>query len=348
MHLDRRQEKDLSAENGEPRRWAMETLCRLGDEAGSSRMLRAASAHVPAWDNPEGRPLLELASGALESRCSLNPACAATDGTELPPGFTGIRSCAPHLCGQRAAPGEIVAWGGRAACAFVNSAVGARSEPEGTASALAAAICGLTPERGLHLDENREPTVAVVLERGCGDLEGIGHALSKLLKGEVPVLCGVRPDMGAFKRLALAINRKGDMPLFHVRSGGPPGGLERIDANGLSCQEPEEPDLLLIGCPHLSEQEVNRWARAICDRPPGVEAWFFMSQLCSDKSPKTGEVLRRAGRVISDLCPLSLAEEMRGRRVGCSSPALAEMLSELGLCSFHMGEEAMLRALARL
>ncbi len=350
MHLDRRQESDLSGERGEPRRWAMEVLCRVGDEAGSSRMVAVASAHIPSWDGPEGRSLLALARDGLGARCSLNPACASPEAAEHPPNIMDVRSCAPYLCGQNVAPGSVVAWGGRAACAFVNSAIGARSEQESTRTALAAAICGLTPERGLHLDENREATVAVVIDDSGQDLEMVGHAASALLPGERPLFCGVRPGMGAFKRLALAVNSRGGSPLFHVTDGGPPPGLERVNAADLASQGTlrKEADLLVIGCPHLSEQEINRWARRIGDDRPAMEAWFFMSRLCSDKSPKTGEVLRAAGRVIVDLCPIAMAEEMEGKRVACSSPVLADMLSDRGLDAFYLNEEGMAQALSRI
>ena len=59
---------------------------------------------------------------------------------------------------------------GRAASAFVNSVLGAGSEMESfRISRIPQRSTGLTPERGLHLDQNRQATVSV------------------LIKGEVPV-----------------------------------------------------------------------------------------------------------------------------------------------------------------
>ncbi len=323
--------------------WAMGKLVRLGDECGSSRLVPVRSAHIPDWDVSSRRDrILSLAVDGLAVSCSLNPGRPLIDDEFLPPGLMNVRSCAPYLCGHNVSRDSIVAWGGRAACAFVNSGLGARSELESYDDSLAAAISGLTPERGLHRDEGRKATVAVVIDTPGIDLGALGAGISATLSGEVPQICGLRAGLGDFKKLSFAINSRGDMPLFHITAQqNVPNDLEAFYASEIVAEPDgrEDADLLILGCPHLSEQEVNRWARALSDRGVGIMTWFFISSLCSDKSPKTGEILRCRGMIGIDRCPLSLKDEMNGKKVACTSPGLVGCLKSSGIDAFLVTDD---------
>ena len=347
MHLTKAQEQCLQGEMGESLAWAMERLVRLGDERGSSRLIPVVSVHIPDWDVSLRRDRMRsLAVGGLAVRCSLNPGRPLVDGDTLPSGMMDVRSCTPYLCGHNVSRDSVVAWGGRAACAFVNSALGARSELESYDDSLAAAISGLTPERRLHKDEGRKATVTVIVDGADIDLGTLGAGISASLPGEVPHICGIRPGLGDFKKLSFAVNSRGDIPLFNVTAEqNAPDGLEAIYASDI-VPEPDgrdDADLLILGCPHLSEQEVNRWARALSDRGCGIMTWFFISGLCWDKSPKTGDVLRTRGMVSIDRCPLSFKEEMNGRRVACTSPGLVGCLRSSGIDAFPVTDDEALR-----
>ena len=69
--------------------------------------------------------------------------------------------------------GDHLAWSESSAVCYANSVIGARTNREGGPSALAAALVGKTPFYGLHLVENRRPTVAVRVE-GAPDAPGGG------------------------------------------------------------------------------------------------------------------------------------------------------------------------------
>lgn len=342
MHLTKEQELWLQGEKGENLAWAMERLVRLGDERGSSKLIPVHSAHIPDWDQSVRRDrILSIGNGGLAVRCSLNPGRPLSNGIPLPNGLLDVRSCSPYLCGQTVARDSVVAWGGRAACAFVNSALGGRSELESFDDSLAAAICGLTPERGLHRDENRNSTVAVVIDGDDVDLGLLGTGISLNLNGEVPRLCGIRLGLAEYKMLSFAINSHGNMPLFHVQAEKkPPLGLDPVHASEILAQTEgrTDADVLILGCPHLSEQEVNNWARSIADRDVAMSTWFFVSGLCFDKSPKTGEVLRSKGAVSVDRCPLSFKDELRGKKVACTSPGLVGCLTTYGIDAFLVND----------
>jgi predicted aconitase len=171
------------------------------------------------------------------------------------------------------------------------------------------------------------------------DYSMLGWSLSRILKGEIPLLCGVRPSFDEAKKLAFTINASGRLPLFRMKRGiAPPPDLEKIDLDGQEMQGAIEaersfaPDLAIVGCPHLSEQEINWWSKCLADRfNRSMEAWFFTSRLCSDKCPLSGAVLRSTGRVFIDCCPLTMQKELGGRNVACDNPALAAILTSAGV-----------------
>ncbi len=202
-------------------------------------------------------------------------------------------TCSPYLVGNHPNRGEVVAWGGRAAVSFVNSIIGARSEVETYESALASAITGLTPERGLHLDENRRATIAVnVLDHRGTDLTALGFALSRKLRNDVPLICGIGPTFDEAKRLAFSLNSKGMAPLFRIQRGGePPEGLEvlEIESGGWETisEGDFEPDLIIVGCPHMSEQDINRWAKAFVDELAAGRRYGSLPPACAWKSARS-------------------------------------------------------------
>jgi len=359
LHLDRGQERALNGEGGPAREWAMGILVELGDRSGASRLVPVGSVHIPDWcgQRPsEAWTWLKAMAGSASLPVTANPERGG--GAAVPerkavlealhPRAAYSFSCAPYLSGNHPGRGEIVAWGGRAASSFANSVLGARTEMETFEVAAAAAIAGLVPERGLHLEDNRRPTVAVVVPRGKdADLPSIGRSLSGRLRGEVPLLCGVAPTFDDAKKLAFALNSRGNVPLFRMqREPAPPEGMRRIEVGPTADDLVAAPDLVVLGCPHLSEQDINRWSKRLAGRSASkVEAWFFTSRLCRDKCPVFGAVLRSRGRVFVDRCPLGMISELRGRTVACDSPALADCLRESGALALYASEREILSIL---
>jgi predicted aconitase len=364
LYLDREEERALQGERGEATRWAMEVLVGEGDAAGAMRMIPVSSVHVPGWYRHRASEVWDLIS-PLTRRSDVtvtgNPGGPEDDLSRSRKGLlASLRphspytfSCSPYLAGNHPTRDRAAAWGGRAAMAFANSVLGARSEAEDFCSAMASAITGLTAERGLLLTENRRPTLSVTVTGGGGrDLGLLGYRLSALVRGQVPVFTGLCPDFDEMKRFALGLNAEGRVPLFYLRRPGPPNGLEDLEVRASDClgsvELGEDPDLLLFGCPHLSEQDINRWGRYLAGRVPGrAKAWFFSSRLCVDKCPLTGAVLAARGRLLTDVCPLSMAGDMVGRTVGCDSPALAACLSASGIDCTALPHAELTRLLAR-
>ena len=72
-------------------------------------------------------------------------------------------TCTPYLSGNVPHFGEHIAWAESSAVCYANSVLGARTNREGGPSALAAALTGVTPAYGYHLDQNRTPDVTVLV-----------------------------------------------------------------------------------------------------------------------------------------------------------------------------------------
>lgn len=361
MYLDLEQEMASSGELGPSQEWAMGILCRLGDRHNAVRLVPVRSVHLPDWC---GRPISDqlIPSDVSEEHLfkamtTANPGGWGASVTAEKKVWErlGMRiayTCTPYLVGNHPNHGEAVAWGGRAATAFVNSIMGARSEMETFDSALASAITGLTPERGLHFEENRRPTIAVmVTDYEHPDLAILGHHLAKVLPREVPYICGVKPTFDEAKKLAFSLNSKGTMPLFHLsRNSVLPPELERLEID-IRCLDQHSyqditPNLVILGCPHLSEQDINRWAKKLAGRPNGkCEIWFFTSRLCMDKCPVFGAVLHARGRMFVNLCPLGMKEELAGKSIACDSPELAECLNKAGFKASYLPDAELLKAM---
>ena len=85
---------------------------------------------------------------------------------------------------------------------------------------------GSAAARGL-LEENRRATMAV--DRAPRNEHSmLGWPMSRLVPGEVPLICGVAPGYDEAKRLAFSINHQGNVPLLHLSRGAPPPGWRRL------------------------------------------------------------------------------------------------------------------------
>ena len=155
-------------------------------------------------------------------------------------------TCTPYFDGNLPMLGENVAFSESSATAFVNSVVGARSNPESAQSALCSAIVGLTPRYGLLLDENRKAGVVVEVGDDIADefdFSALGWAAAKKIGRDVPLFRGnFRATAEGLVNLGAELNTAGRVPLFHVE-----GATPEAAASGMtSIKLIEEP--LLLAC----------------------------------------------------------------------------------------------------
>ncbi|HYT17629.1 MAG TPA: aconitase X catalytic domain-containing protein [Thermoplasmata archaeon] len=342
MRLTRAQQHLLD-DGTESQRKAMQILLAVGRLADAPRLVPITSAHVSGVSYKLiGDPGLEfLEDFARDARVSV-PTTVNPLGTDLaqwqaldvPPTFAekqgriarayeamGVQrsfTCTPYLIGIRPTFGEHVAWAESSAVCFANSVLGARTNREGGPAALAAAIVGATPEYGLHTDEGREPTVIVKV--GVKP-RGIDYSLIGLVAGErvgdgLPFFRGFRGTEGDLKWLGAALASSGACAMFHLEGVTPESRRARVKglktiaithgdlaAAKRAHTDGTEAEMIGLGSPQLSSNELREVARLIDRAPPRIPVWVFTSRVVRDANPDAvGIIERRGGRVLADTC----------------------------------------------
>ncbi len=188
MELTLFEQQMLEGEYGPATRKAMEILAALGTIYGAEKMIPVGSVQIAgvSYDNlgEAGLEFLsEMADGRREG-AGVDHAQPGRDGyrrtgrrwgstQNLPRqqervieafgrmGIVTTCTCTPYLTGNLPHFGEHIAWAESSAVCYANSVLGARTNREGGPSALAAALTGRTPAYGLHLAEERAPSLTV-------------------------------------------------------------------------------------------------------------------------------------------------------------------------------------------
>ncbi len=377
MELDREQERILAGERGPVLERMLRLLVRLGEIYGADRFVPIASAQVSGVSYKSiGDPGLELledlaAQGArVRVPTTLNPAGIDLEAWRelgIPEEFArkqmriieafkqmGVQptaTCVPYLVGHRPGFGEHLAWAESSAVVFANSVLGARTNRESGLSALAAAVCGVTPDYGYHREENRKATVVVRVEaplRDAADFGALGYYVGQRCPNGVPYfegLGGASEDQ--LKALGAGMAASGAVALFHAERVTPESGkqetagLERIEfgAGELKKIREEltsdcEPDLAVIGCPHASLAEIEEIARRLEGKRLRKPLWVCTARAIKREAERRGLVQaieRAGGRVIADTCAVVAPLEALG--FGCTAVNSAKAARYLpGLC----------------
>jgi hypothetical protein len=377
VYLTKEQERILAGERGEVLGRMLRLLVRLGDIYGADRMIPVASVQVAGVSYKSiGDPGLEfledIAGKGVEVRVptTLNPpGMDLVDWKELgfPEDFAekqlrimrafermGIMitaTCTPYLVGNLPRFGEHLAWSESSAVSFANSVLGARTNREGGPSALAAALCGVTPNYGLHLDENRRPSVVVRVTaelKNSSDFGALGYYVGKLVKKGIPYYQGIRDaNVDQLKALGAAMAASGAVALYHAEGLTPEAelvdtkGLEVIEVGERELRETyeklntgEEPDVVILGCPHASLREIVTLARKLKGKRLRKPLWICTSRATKDVASRLGFVKTiegAGGKVVADTCMVvSPIERMGFKTTGVDSGKAANYLP--GFC----------------
>ncbi|MEM3396069.1 MAG: aconitase X catalytic domain-containing protein [Thermoplasmata archaeon] len=260
-------------------------------------------------------------------------------------------TCTPYLSGNLPRFKEHVAWSESSAVSFANSVIGARTNREGGPSALAAAILGRTPNYGFHLDENRKPDMHVVVNvelKTDADFGALGYFVGKIVKDRVPYFTGItHPSVDALKALGAAMAASGAVALYHVDGLTPeaknysPEGLEKISFGEKELKETyqnlnsgEEPDIVILGCPHSSLNEIRTVAMLVEGKRLKKPLWVCTSRGVKELAIRMGydEKIRAAGgKIVADTCTVvAPVEEMGFKTIAVNSGKAANYLP--GFC----------------
>lgn len=254
-------------------------------------------------------------------------------------GFLKTYSCLPMNMGNLPRKGECISWIGSCAQILANSMIGARTNKDGTVINLCAALTGRTPKTGLLLQENRYAEVLVRLAdgvelKGDDDYGALGYYIGTQVSNLSIAIDGM-PRTITFDQLKYMIApaaASGSIHVFHVIGVTPEaatieeafGGKAPAKTIVVTRQDLEETkaifpfhaeqpvDLVLLGCPHLTIQEVGRIAAMLQGRRlrPGKRFWLAMGKPVYALAKTMGytDIIEAAGGVFSDTCMATIPD----------------------------------------
>jgi len=302
-------EREIAEGNGgAARAMALRIVADTARLLGAARLVPIASAHIDGclYHGDSGTLFAErlvAGGGAVAVPTTLNVGALVPERAAmarrmmdayLALGCRPTWTCAPYQAGHRPALGQHVAWGESNAVAFCNSVLGARTERYGDFLDICAALSGRAPETGLHLDDNRRPTLLVDcsgLDRRLVEEDAfwpvLGAWLGETAGGRVVAFTGLpkKIDEDRLKALGAAAASTGAVGLFHIEGVTPeafarPRDVLRLDGAMLHAARDrlstrrvkagEKVDAIAVGSPHFSFEEFKRLLAALEGRKPVI------------------------------------------------------------------------------
>lgn len=362
MDLTREEQAILDGESGEGAQKAMELVVALGKIYGADSLVDITSAHLSgaSYKTIGDGGLLYLedmvkGNAKVKVPSTLNPVGMDRERwkemhisehfakkqlriIELY-GSMGIRttcSCTPYTGANVPKLGDHIAWAESSALSFANSFLGARTNREGGPGALAAAILGKTANYGLHIKENRAPTVII-----DADIDGslfqhslLGQAVGMEIGNGIPYYKGISPGLEETKTMAAAMAAAGAVAMFHVEGVTPESkdfdisGLETIHIGKKELENAmdklnttEDIQLISLGCPHLTEKEMHEIASLLKGKKKkgDTEIWFCTSKEVRERCPEDVRIMEEFGPVLADTCMVVAPIEGTFSRTGTNS-----------------------------
>jgi predicted aconitase len=361
MYLTKEEEAAYNGEQGPTLQKMMEILVALGDIYGADRLIPVKSAQVAGVSyktiGDAGLEWISDLEGKAKVPAVLNPMGMDRDawaGMGIDKNFAlkqeqiikayeklGIRAectCTPYYL-ERPRFGDHLAWSESSAVCFANSVLGARTNREGGPSALAAALVGKTANYGLHIRENRYPTVTIKVNEPIRGAEygALGYVVGPKVGDGIPMfVLKSTPTEDELKHLGAALAASGSVALFHVLHVTPEQyilppdrmevGRQELESQGdwqvpsryflprnrvevdigdvkALMSEHAEPDLIALGCPHASKNELEDILKALKGRHVKKEVWVCVGRSVGAGNQSLVDELRRHGvKVLYDTC----------------------------------------------
>lgn len=363
LQLSKEEERIFDGEAGEGPKIAIRLLNSLGELGGAERLIPVKSAHISGVSYKNvgegGIQFLRKISHRVNVPTSLNPLGFDIDNggpVDIDDTFRkkqmeiveiyremGVMdsfTCTPYYYYNEPSFGDHISWAESSAIIYVNSLIGARTNRESGPSALAAAIIGKTPDHGLHRTDGRRASVVVNAE---GPLDytkfaALGLFLGPKLNRNIPIIKGQKGAKGIeLKALSAALSATSSIPMFHVEGVTRESdlvedspevmevGIREIEETIGKSSSQQEPELIAIGCPHLSSEELDYIAGLVKGKKKvGPDLFLFTSREVKAKSAGAVKTIENfGGKVFSDTCmvvsPLSNNYNSTGTNSGKAS-----------------------------
>lgn len=341
MYLTAEEEKILNGEKGWAYEISMKILVRLGDLFNATRLIPIKSAHISgvSYKTMGEAPIdfleaLVNADGKVKVSSTVNPSGFDPDylAKRFPKeyrdkqeriidlykcmGVDAVLTCTPYYL-QQPKPNWHLAWAESSAVVYANSVLKSWTNREGAPSALAAALIGKTPNCGVHKAENRQPSIVVKVEanpRNEAEFGALGIHVGKMLKDEIPVFEGLTGYTNDdLKQLGAGLASSGMTSMFYYQKPTAQIKNETISIEKKDIKNAIEtlstvkkpPDLVFIGCPHCSLNEIKKVSQALEGKrvKSKSELWVCTSRHVKNKAKRDVEIIEKAGgHVLCDTC----------------------------------------------
>ena len=351
MKLTEEERNMLDGKQGKAAQKSMEILTTLGDIFESEEMINVYGVQIAGVSYANlGEAGLEWLSemaedGKVKVLTTLNPAGMDRENWQAlgidkefaknqnraieafaKMGIITTCSCTPYLIGNAPHYGQHIAWAESSAVCYANSVIGARTNREGGPSALAAAIAGVTPNYGYHLDENRHGQVLVKINapvKGTDEFGVLGKIIGdKLveLEKKVPYITGISSaTVEELKSFCASVATYGGTALFHMENITPeyekyPKPSEvvfEINQKDLDKTRSDlidddiQIDFVSLGCPHASIHEIAQIAKLLEGKKVKKEFWITTARPTKRIADEVGysKIIEDAGaKFASDTC----------------------------------------------
>ncbi|NPA75011.1 MAG: DUF521 domain-containing protein [Euryarchaeota archaeon] len=381
MYLTREEERVLNGEQGSAKAKMLRILVKMGEVLGAERLIPVSSAQI------SGVSYRTIGDAGLHFLRSLKDASVVVPATLNPIAFDeehigemevddvmyekqmaivnayvdmGVKptmTCTPYYFDNVPRFGEHIAWAESSAVIYANSIIGARTNREGSVSALASAITGKTPEYGLHIEERRKAThiIEVDFEMRSEHFPLLGLYIGREING-IPYL-RVRGDEDDFKLMGAAMAASGSIAMYHVEGFTPEyRGALHDEVERITVEEKELADLagtvdnvelVAIGCPHVSGAELRKIAEFVKGRKKrsDVELWIFAARSTIERHASEVKIIEEFGGVVmKDTCVVVSNAGRLYKRIATNSGKAALYLRK----SRFGGAEVMVRELYTL
>ncbi len=266
-------------------------------------------------------------------------------------GISKTCTCTPYLVGNVPRFKDHVSWSESSAVAYVNSVIGARTNREGGPAALAAAIVGKTPVYGFHIERNRKANLIVNLqcELSGADWGALGYIVGKTVGGGVPYFkVNNIPTNNDLKTLGAALASSGSVALYHMENVTPEwNSAEKEEVEDyIFVSESDiletrqnltttdcEPDLVCLGCPHASLEEIKQVADIVNGKTIKNKLWICTSvsvKATADRMGYTKIIENAGGNVVCDTCMVvAPIEDMGFEVIGVNSAKAANYVPSM-------------------
>lgn len=372
MNLTKQEKDMLKGKEGKGVQKAMEILVALGEIYGAERMVKISSSQVSGvsyknlgdagieflneWAdngarirvkttlNPCGMDLRNWKKLGISEEFAEKQLMVINAFRKM--GIEPTCTCTPYLIGNKPKFNEHIAWSESSAVSYANSVLGARTNRESGISALAAAICGITPMYGYHLDESRKANLIVNVEcevGGISDFGALGYIVGKKAGNSVPYFIfgkNTRINSDKLKSLGAAMAASGAVSLYHIKGVTPEAGVkgiihkksDRITIDNLDegykalNSKARKIDLVAIGCPHVSLAELIKISKLLKGKKIKSTLWIATARKIRETAEKKGiikEIEKSGAFVVSDTCMIVAPIEELGFRTMATNAAKA-------------------------